>query len=158
MGVVLLALMVAVASSSALRLASGCRSAQLRGRMLDSTGATGTILVSITLRNVGPACSLQGYARLRLANAHGSLPTRVVHGGLAVLNQGPNRIVLGRGRFASLLVAYNHLTVGSACPQSTRLLVRPPGQSGWLTVALRADACNHGRLQESPILAGIHHS
>jgi hypothetical protein len=82
----------------------------------------------------------------------------VVHGGLAVLNQRPNRVVVGRGRFASLVVAYNHLTVGSACPQSTRLLVRPPGTAGWVTVALRADACNHGRLEESPILSGVHHA
>jgi hypothetical protein len=124
--------------------------------MLDSTGAAGTILVSIALRNVGPACWLQGYAGLRLANAHGRLPTRVVHGGLAVLNQRPNRVVLGHGRFASLLVAYNHLTVGAACPQSTRLLVGLPGQTGWVSVAVQADACNHGRLEESPILSGIH--
>jgi hypothetical protein len=126
--------------------------------MLDSIGAAGTILVSITLRNGGPACWLEGYAGLRLVNAHGPLPTRVVHGGLAVLNQRPNRVVLEYGRVASLLVAYNHLTVGRACPQSTRLLVRPPGQPGWVTVALRTDACNHGRLQESPILAGVHHA
>jgi hypothetical protein len=158
MGVVLLALVVVVASSSAVRLGSGCRSAQLRGRVLDSSGAAGAILVSITLRNVGPSCWLRGYAGLRLASAHGPLPTRVVHGGFAVLNQRPNRVVLGHGRFASLLVAYNHLTVGRACPRSTRLLVRPPGDFGWVTVAVQADACNHGRLEESPILSGIHHA
>jgi hypothetical protein len=157
-GVVVLAPLVAAASPSAVRLGSRCRSAQLRGRMLDSTGAAGTVLVSITLRNVGAACWLQGYAGLRLANAHGLLPTRVVHGGLAVLNQRPNRVVLGHGRFATLLVAYNHLTVGHACPQSTRLLVRPPRQPGWVTVAVAADACNHGRLEESPLLTGIHHA
>jgi hypothetical protein len=80
----------------------------------------------------------------------------VVHGDLGVLNQRPSRVALGHGRFASLLVAYNHLTVGAACPQSTRLLVRPPGQAGWVTVAVQPDACNHGRLEESPILSGIH--
>lgn len=126
--------------------------------MLDSTGAAGTILVSVTLRNVGAECWMQGYAGLRLANRRVLLPTRVVHGGLAPLDQAPRRAVVAHGRSASVLVAYNHLTVGAACLQSTRLLVQPPRQPGWVSVAVTADACNHGRLEESAILSGIHHT
>jgi hypothetical protein len=101
---------------------------------------------------------MKGYAGLRLANVRGALPTRVVHGGLAVLNQPAHQVMLAHGGSATVLVAYNHLTVGPARPHSTRLLVQPPGQPAWVSVTMSADACNHGRLEESPILKGIHHA
>lgn len=137
-----------------------CTASQLRGRQLDSTGAAGTIVVSVTLRNVGAACTLKGYAGLRLAAHAKLLPTRVARGGLTPLDQKARTVVLGRGGRSTILLAYSDVATGSetSCPRSTAILVRPPGQSRWLSVAVRATACNHGTLRESPVLAGVRHS
>ncbi|HEY5160567.1 MAG TPA: DUF4232 domain-containing protein, partial [Gaiellaceae bacterium] len=71
-----------------------CTASQLKGKLLDSQGAAGTILFSVMLKNSGDACSLKGYPSLRLKGAHGLLRTHVDRGGLAVLNSTPRRVKL----------------------------------------------------------------
>ena len=137
-----------------------CRGSKLRGRLLDSSGAAGTLLLAVTLRNAGGTCSLRGYAGLRLARHGKPLPTRVVHGGLAPLNSRPTYVLLAHDRRATILIAYEDVPAGGerSCPSSTTILVRPPGGREWVPAAARAQACGHGTLRESPVLAGIHHA
>ncbi len=136
-----------------------CTASQLHAGVLGSTGAAGTIAVSITLKNVGSACTLHGYAGLQLRNAGGPLPTTVIHGGLSVLMLTPHTVHLAHNGKATLLIAYNHVPSGTTpCPTATRLLIRPPGASGQAHLALRLDPCRHGRIYEAPILAGLHHA
>jgi hypothetical protein len=143
----------AVAGSTKLPV---CRASQLRGSVLNSSGAAGTIALSVTLRNTGAACALRGYAGLQLRTAYRALPTRVLHGGLAFLNSTPKPVHLARSGKATILIAYSDVPVGSEmrCAVASRLAVRPPGQTGRLTVRATLAACGHGTLRESPVLAG----
>jgi len=137
-----------------------CTASQLKGKLLDSQGAAGTILFSVTLKNLGAACSLKGYPSLRIKGTRGPLPTHTVHGGLAMLNGAPKRVKLGHLGRASVLISYGDVPVGSerSCPHGKALLLRPPADDDWLTVVVSTNACGHGKLHESPILAGIHHA
>lgn len=136
--------------------ASACRPGQLSGRTFDSNGAAGTIVVSVTLTNTGSACSMRGYPGLILVHGYTALPTRVLHGGLSVLNQSPQLVVLAHRGAATVLIAYGDVPTGneSRCPTSTGIVVAPPGRLYGLTVPARIQACNHGTLRESPVLAG----
>jgi hypothetical protein len=142
------------------RVSSTCKASQLRGHLLGSSGAAGTITLSITLRNIGAACTLKGYAGLHLTTHADPLPTRVLHDGFAPLNQKARTVLLARNGRATILIAYSDVLTGSEkrCPSSTGLLVRPPGQTHWISVAVKAQACNHGALRESPVLAGVRHA
>ncbi len=137
-----------------------CTASQLTGKMLDSQGAAGTILFSITLKNTGAACSLKGYPALKIKRAHTLVPTHVVHGGLALLNSTPSRVLLRHRGRASVLVSYSDVPVGSetSCPRGDALRLRPPGAADWLTLAVSTQACSRGTLHESPVLAGVRHA
>ena len=142
-------------------IAPTCTASQLTGKMLDSQGAAGTILFSITLKNTGAACSLKGYPALKIKRADALLPTHVVHGGsLAMLNSTPSRVLMKHRGRASVLVSYGDVPVGSetSCPRGDALRLRPPGAVDWLTVAVTTQACSRGTLHESPILAGVRHA
>jgi hypothetical protein len=149
-----------VATAGSRASASTCSASQLTGKKLDSSGAAGTILISITLRNNGSACELKGYPALRIANALGLLPTRVVHGGLAILNDKPKQVKLAHAGKATILISFGDVPVGgeTRCPAGTKLRLGPPGASGWLTIKVETEACGHGTLHESPVLAGVHSS
>lgn len=149
---------VASAASAAVPVTRACRATQLRGSQHGSSGAMGTIMLSITLRNAGGSCWLEGYAGLHLRDSSGLLPTHVTHGGLAVLMTVPKRVPLSSGKSATVLVAYSDVPRGSeTCAHPTGLVVQPPGQTGKLTAPLStiADVCSHGALRESPVLAGV---
>jgi hypothetical protein len=152
---VLLALAVPVTGSA--RDAATCATGHLHGAVFATSGAAGTIAVGVSLKNTGTtACTLRGYASLRLANARGQLPTTVTHGGLQPFKTTPKTVLVQPGRKATVLLAYNEVPSGPLpCPKTSTLLLRPPGASGWLTIGLTAYACRH-RLYESPVLAGIH--
>lgn len=137
-----------------------CLASQLHGKLLDSNGAAGTILFSVTLRNSGATCTLKGYPSLRIKGASGLLPTHVIHGGLAVLNQKPKPVTIAHKGKASVLISYEDVPVGSetTCPSGRAIRLRPPGASDWLTVNASTTACGHGTLHESPVLAGVHSS
>ncbi len=152
-------LATAGAGSVEARTSGTCTASQLRARVLDSTGAVGTIAVSITLTNAGAACTLHGYAGLQLRDARGALATTVVHGVLGFLIKTPRTVRLAAGGKATLLIAYNHVPSGTKpCPMATKLLIRPPGGSGWVGLSLRLDPCRNGTILEAPILAGLQHA
>lgn len=136
-----------------------CSAAGLRARVLEENGAVGTIVVSITLTNTGRACTLRGYAGLRLQSATGPLPTTVVHGGHPAVEAAPKLVRLAKGARATILIAYNHVPSGDTpCPTATKLLIAPPAASGSLTLALQLNPCRRGTIWESPVLSGVRHA
>jgi hypothetical protein len=137
-----------------------CSGSQLKATLLDSQGAAGTILFSVTLQNRGASCTLKGYPALGLADYKGLLPTRVVHGGLSVLNSAPKLVKLAHLGKASVLIAFSDVPVGNetSCPTGHAVILRTPGAWEWLTVRVETRACGHGTLHESPVLAGVHSS
>ena len=147
-----------LATSSAGRTpAAACRAAHLRGHLAGSSGAAGTIVLSIQLLNKGDACRLKGYARLRLmASARRPLQTRVKHGGLAILNWKPKLVRLEHGGAATFFVAYSDVPMGNQtkCPRGTEILVRIPGDPTWIPVLAKTTACGNGILRESPFISG----
>jgi hypothetical protein len=137
-----------------------CLASQLHGKLLNSGGAAGTIVFSVTLKNIGAVCTLKGYPSLRIKGASGLLPTHVIHGGLAILNDKPKLVKLAPNGKASVLISYGDVPVGSEtnCPAGKAIRLRPPNATGWLTVKVGTTACAHGTLHESPLLAGVRSS
>lgn len=137
--------------------AATCKGHRVSGKVGGSSGAAGTITFSIVLTNKGPACTLKGYAGLRLVGKSGLLPTTVKHGGINFLQRPVKLVTLGSGKKATILVAYEDVPVGSetSCPAGTAIRVRPPGQKATLRVKVATTACGGGQLWESPVLAGV---
>ena len=147
--VLLAALAVAVAPAP-------CQAGQLSAHVRQSSGAAGTIAVSIAFRNTSKTdCSLAGYPSLQIPGVQ----TRTRHGGLAILNAPAKRVTLRPGGYASLLVAYSDIPSGSgksgatSCLIARALRVSPPR----MTVSVRIFRCGKGVLEirESPFLAGL---
>jgi hypothetical protein len=134
-----------------------CRTSQLSAKLGQSSGAAGTIVFAVILKSKGATCTLKGFAKLRLLDAAGALPTKVKHGGPAILKQPVKRVTLGPGKKATILVAYEDVPVGNetSCANGTQLAVTPPHDSGVLIVNVGTTACGGGRLWESPVLAGV---
>ena len=161
-GLAAVALVAGLYTSTALaapgrQATAACNALQLSGKVRQSSGAAGTIALSIAFRNISPAtCKLQGFPKLKLRNASGPLPTHVQHGGLAIFQHPALDVSLAPGKVTSLLVAYSDVPTGSEthCRNATTLVVILGGGSGRLTVAATIGACNHGHLFESPFLAG----
>jgi hypothetical protein len=132
------------------------RPSQLSGKVGSSSGAAGTIMLGVVLKNVShTTCTLRGYPALRLYRPHRWVPTHVSHGGLVPLNRHVRTIVLHPGGRASLLVAYHDVPIGNApCLTSTSLFVLSHGSVDGVPVSIRAMACN-GDLRISPLLAGV---
>jgi hypothetical protein len=148
------------ASASAGQMAAACRASRLHGRVFDSAGAAGTIVLSVTLTNSGPACTMKGFTGLQLVGATKALPTRVVHGGAPAFSARPSLVRLAHGGSATVLIAYGDVPVGNEgnCPAATTLLVRPPRDVHWVNVVVAASPCGHGTLRESPVVAGRRHA
>ena len=161
---VVLALAVAVAAvavqTAAARPATApCTAGHLSGKVRESSGAAGTIALSIAVRNTSPqACTLRGFPRLKLLDAAGGpLPTHVIHGGLAIFQRPVTTITLAPGARASLLVAYSDVPTASetTCEHATRLSIILRHSRGHFSLPFDAHACSHGRLFESPFVAGL---
>jgi len=137
-----------------------CKASQLRAKLLDSNGAAGTVLFSVTLQNKGSACKLKGYPALGIANAQGLVTSHVMHGGLPVQTSTPKLVNLAHLDKASVLISFKDVPVGNEthCPAGDTIILRPPGGWRWLTIKAATEACGHGTLHESPVLAGVHSS
>lgn len=149
---------LSVAAGSATAAAAPCHGTNLSGKVRQSTGAAGTIALSIALRNTSNStCSLRGYPLLKLRNAAGPLPTRVRHGGLALLERAVATVTLAPGRAASLLLAYGDVPVGAetSCPAADDLVVILRHGQGRVHVSADIGACNGGLLRISPFLPGL---
>jgi hypothetical protein len=129
-------------------VAVACAPQSLLYRTTRVEGGAGTFLIHLAVRTRGPACTLSGYPSLRIVGRRGPLPTRVRHGGLAVLNGKPRPVAVTSSRPAHLLVAYNDVPTGNErrCAQGVALLVNG------VRVNVGTIACNRGRLLESPYL------
>jgi len=153
------ALLAMAAQTAAARPAAApCTAGQLTGKVRESSGAAGTIALSIAVRNVSPAaCSVRGFPGLRLLTAaSGPLPTIVVHGGLAIFIRPVTTVNIAPGARASLLVAYSDVPGGpGSCVHAKRLRIILGNGHGAFSLPFVALACSHGRLFESPFLAGL---
>jgi hypothetical protein len=140
---------------------SVCGGAQLAGQVLDSTGAAGSSVESITLGNTSSTtCTMEGFPNLQLEDSGGAqLPTNVEHGGgIANFQQPVTTVSLAPGGVATLLVSHPNVPTGDeTCPKAAALLIQPPGSSGVVRVSMDIAPCG-GRLNESPILPGVVHA
>lgn len=152
-GVVAVAAQAAPTASDARR----CQGSELRGRVGQWSGAAGTIVLSVRLRNVSQnACTTSGFPSLALRRGPNTIPSRVRHGGVAFLKRPVKKVTIPPGGVATVLVAYSDVPTGNErrCPTATTLLVQPPGAGEAVRVRTTITACNRGLLSTSPILAG----
>jgi hypothetical protein len=135
-----------------------CDGTELRGRVAGSSGAAGTITMSVQLRNVsGAACTTSGYPDLGLVRGRNSLPSRTKDGGsTSNLTRPVKKVTIPPGGYATVLVAYSDVPTGNetTCPTATALLVQLPGAGKAIKVRARIAPCNRGLLYTSPVLAG----
>jgi hypothetical protein len=153
-----LAVLVPAGTAVAAPAVAPCGGGQLSGKVRQTGGAAGTIAVSIAVRNTSPvACTLRGFPLLKLRNDAGPLPTRVRHGGVALLEQPVSTIRLAPGARASLLLTYSNVPTGSetTCRRATRLVVILGAGRGRFSLPFPTAPCNRGTLHESPFLAGL---
>jgi hypothetical protein len=128
------------------------------GNIAGSSGAAGTIELTVSLRSTGPhTCVLGGYPGLQLLGTGGTLlPTNVVRkGSYGFTAMAPVTVNLATGQSAEFNVGYSDVPVGTetSCPTSTALEVTPPGAPDHLTIAASLAPCGHGTLVVSPVFA-----
>lgn len=136
-----------------------CRTGQLRVRGHFLGEAMGQFTQTLTLINRGAvACRLAGWPGVQLRTASGSAMRvrlrRVIQG--APTNHPFRTISIHPGRTASFDVYgpdYNEVT-NQACPTARALLVRPPGASLTLPVAVKIPACRPFAFGVAPLIAG----
>lgn len=144
--------------------APACTARQLHADIESSSGAAGTVVLRIGIRNTGAACTLAGHPRLQLGRGAAALPTRTVHGGMPLLETVADPVELADGGRAFLLVAYRDRPVGAtrdtalsgspSCPAATHIDMRVDGWRRVLRVAVRTAPCDGGLLRISPFLHG----
>jgi hypothetical protein len=140
-----------------------CQPSQLQFSVGQSSGAAGTIEVSINLLNISSAsCQLDGYPGMQLLNAAGSaIATMVIFGGgpqfpVAAANAPPTLVILAPQQTAAFSLSYNEIPSGTetTCPTSAKAEVTPPNDTAFAVVDLMADPCSGGTIHVSPIYAG----
>jgi hypothetical protein len=140
---------IAALAAAAVLATPACAPSVLHYRTTFVDAGAGTFVVHLQVGAKTAPCTVSGYPRLEILGSKGrKLRTRVVHGGLALLQAPVRRIVVTRGRPAHLLVADNDVPVGSetTCPSGTALLVNG------VRVNVATTACSRGRLLESPYI------
>jgi hypothetical protein len=158
LGSVALLAFVGAQSAGAAVVAAPCAATQLVGKVRQSSGAAGTIALSIRVRNVSNAtCSIRGFPLLKLRNNTRQIPTLVRHGGLAILDRPVQTVTLAPGTSGSLLVTYSDVPTGTEthCRKATRLVVILGNGQGRFSLAFAGSPCNQGLLHESPFLKGL---
>jgi hypothetical protein len=158
LAVAALAALALLAPTAGAQSTARCTGAQLTGKVRRTSGAAGTAAASIAIRNISDqTCTLRGFPRLKLRKGSGPLPTRVRHGGLAILERPVTTVTIAPGKRASLLVAWSTVPTGAetSCPHATRLVIFLRLGNGKLSIPFSASPCNHGLLRESPFLSGL---
>jgi hypothetical protein len=135
--------------------AKPCPAGSLAGTVVGSSGAAGTIEVTIALRNTSTAaCTLAGYPGLQLLDASGAqLPTHVVRGGTyPFTGAAPSLVTMAPGGPAYVNLGYSDVPSGSAtsCPEAVSMWVTPPGAYDHLTVTVTLAPCAGGTVATSP--------
>jgi hypothetical protein len=135
--------------------ASGCTLSALRVVDVRSSGAAGSIYTRVVVRDRDGACTIDGYARLRLV-VRGRL--KVVPLGRLVIPGAPSRprlVRLRRGREASFVMRSTDVPAsGTRCLHASGFAFALPGTSEWERVRAALVACSNGRLERTPFAAG----
>ena len=139
-----------------------CTARQLAAGVDSSSGAGGIVVLRVAVANRGALCRLEGSPTLRLRNHAAALPTRTVRGGMPLLQALADPVDLATGERAFLLVVYSTQTGGarrgtasagsSACPDATHIDILVNGWRRPVSFAVKALACDGGRLRISPFL------
>lgn len=135
-----------------------CPTADLAGSVAGSSGAAGTIQMTIALRSTAPSpCTLFGYPGLQLLAGDGSaLPTNVVRkGGYPFTAMAPTTVTLAPGQTADFNLGYSDVPVGgeTSCPTATSMEVTPPNATDHLVVPASLAPCGGGTVVVSPVFA-----
>jgi hypothetical protein len=125
---------------------AACAASQLRLSYVGTEGATGHLEVTLALRNAsGRACTLRGYPRARLLNAHGAaLPLKVKQGGgfFPDTQRRARAIALkpgGRARFGVSFITNREFAGAHICRTAAVAMSSAPGASGhWWRLSLRS--------------------
>jgi hypothetical protein len=133
-----------------------CASAALTGSVVGSSGAAGTIEITVGLKSTaaGP-CTLGGYPGLQLVGAGGAaLPTTVVRkGNYSFTSMAPTTVSLGSGQSAYFNAGYSDVPVGNetTCPLASTLEVTPPNAYDHLSFPAQLAPCGGGTVVVSPV-------
>ena len=125
---------------------AACAASQLRLSYVGTEGATGHLEVTLALRNTsGRACTLRGYPRARLLDAHGTaLPLKVTQGGgfFPDTQRRARAVTLKRGgqaRFGVSFVTNNEFAGAHVCRTAAAAMSSAPGAGDhWSRLSLRA--------------------
>jgi Protein of unknown function (DUF4232) len=145
-------------SSTTVPTLSQCPAKDLVGSVAGSTGAAGTLEVTVSLRSTASSsCILAGYPGLQLLGPGGAaLPTTVIRkGAYSFTAMAPAAVRLSTGQSAEFNLGYSDVPVGTetSCPTATALEVTPPDNVDHLTVAASLAPCGRGTLVVSPMFA-----
>ena len=131
---------------------SRCHTSQLSASFGGQSGAAGTILGFIQLKNTGGVtCTLYGYIGMGLldANKH-PLPSNIVRGGgMGSEKQLPKTLVtLAPGQVAHVEYSFSDVPSGTAtsCPTSTYVQITPPDETDYLLVTEKLGPCQGGEI------------
>lgn len=146
------------ASSTTEPSLSQCPAKDLVGSIAGSSGAAGTIEVTLSLRSTASrACILVGYPGLALLAPGGAaLPTTVIRkGAYSFTAMAPAAVRLTTGQSAEFNLGYSDVPVGTetSCPTATALEVTPPDNDDHLTIVASLAPCGRGTLVVSPVFA-----
>jgi hypothetical protein len=144
------------ASSTAPSGPVGCPTTDLSGAVTGTSGAAGTVEVTVGLKSTSAAtCVLTGYPGLQLLGPGGSaLPTSVQRkGNYSFTAAAPTTVTLADGQSAYFNIGYSDVPAGgeTSCPTSTSLEVTPPDATDHLVVVAALAPCGGGTMVVSPV-------
>jgi hypothetical protein len=135
-----------------------CPTSSLSGTLAGSSGAAGTVEVTVGLKSTSAVtCVLAGYPGLLLLGGGGSgLPTNVQRkGSYPFTAMAPATVTLAAGQSAYFNIGYSDVPTGGEtnCPTSSALEVTPPNATDHLVIAAALAPCGGGTLVVSPVFA-----
>jgi len=144
-------------SSSIVPLAR-CTGAGLSGRVASSTGAAGTVEMSILVSNLGAtACSMLGYPSIDLLNANGQpIATTPVEGhasfSVTSANAAPRLQRLPASGTVRFMLQYSDVPAGTetSCLEAAKILVSVPPSATSFLVGAQLTPCDNGSVYLSP--------
>jgi Protein of unknown function (DUF4232) len=130
----------------------------LSGSVVGSSGAAGTLEMTVALRSSSPgSCLLAGYPGLQLLSAGGSaLPTNVVRkGSYSFTAMAPSTVTLSSGQSVDFNLGFSDVPVGTetSCPTASSMDVTPPNATDHLVVTATLAPCGGGTVVVSPVFA-----
>lgn len=135
-----------------------CPTSALAASVHGSSGAAGTIEMTVALKSLSPhPCVLGGYPGLQMLAAGGSqLPTIVVRkGNYSFTAMPPSVVTITTGESVYFNLGYSDVPTGSetSCPVAASLEVTPPNSYTSLSLVARLGPCNGGTITVSPVFA-----